>query len=270
MPWLEAFGVVCLAVLGYGLGIASSKLAWPWWPIGWGAAVCLAVMLALTRWVPSLEFVFPFSVLVSGRSEFGVLAFDSTLLIGSLIGKVERRLLKFLLLFLMLLASGKQISEFVLPTLQEASLRALKTTVDGQGVCIQSTGYTCAPAAAVTVLRSFGIQAEEGDLAVRAKTTSSGTMLDLLSNAIFEAYSDQGITSEYRTFKTLDELQRAGPTLASVKFGPFEDHCVAVLSMHSNQVNVADPLCGMRILPREEFLSIWRYSGVVISKSPER
>ena len=50
---------------------------------------------------------------------------------------------------------------------------------------MQSNGYNCGPAAAVTALRRLGLPAEEGELAILAHTSSAaGTSCDTLCTAI--------------------------------------------------------------------------------------
>lgn len=43
------------------------------------------------------------------------------------------------------------------------------------GVCMQSTGFTCTPSAAATLLRVYGVEATESSMAVQCATTRSGT-----------------------------------------------------------------------------------------------
>jgi hypothetical protein len=56
--------------------------------------------------------------------------------------------------------------------------------VDGDGVCRQSSHYTCGPASAVTVLRKLGLPAEEGEIAILSHTSAlTGTEPDVLAKA---------------------------------------------------------------------------------------
>jgi hypothetical protein len=43
------------------------------------------------------------------------------------------------------------------------------------GVCLQSTGFTCTPSAAATLLNAYGISATESEMAERCATTRRGT-----------------------------------------------------------------------------------------------
>lgn len=42
-------------------------------------------------------------------------------------------------------------------------------------VCLQSTGFTCTPSAAATLLKVYGVQSSESEMAVRCATSRSGT-----------------------------------------------------------------------------------------------
>jgi hypothetical protein len=54
------------------------------------------------------------------------------------------------------------IVPFLAPAFNRGYLAGLKTRIDADGVCRQSSEYTCGPAAAVTALRKLGLPAEEG------------------------------------------------------------------------------------------------------------
>jgi predicted double-glycine peptidase len=49
---------------------------------------------------------------------------------------------------------------FLVPALIKERLSNLTTRLDSNGICYQSTDYTCGPAAAVTALRRLGLQAD--------------------------------------------------------------------------------------------------------------
>jgi predicted double-glycine peptidase len=142
----------------------------------------------------------------------------------------------------------------------------LITHIDADGVCRQGTDYTCGPAAAVTLLRRMGFEAEESELAVLCRTSAFlGTPADLLANNLQARYRAEGLTAEYRSFRSIAELENSGPTLALVKFSLFLDHYVAVLDVGPETVTIGDPLVGKTILSHEEFERRWRRVGVVLT-----
>jgi hypothetical protein len=137
--------------------------------------------------------------------------------------------------------------------------------VDGEGVCRQSNAYTCAPAAAVTILRKLGLPAEEGEIAILSHTSSlTGTEPDVLANVLEKRYRSDGLVAEYRAFRNVDELKKAGLTVAVLKFNALQDHCVAVLGVETNRVMVGDPLSGLSTCSTEEFEDKWQFVGIVL------
>jgi predicted double-glycine peptidase len=154
---------------------------------------------------------------------------------------------------------------FLAPAFNQKQLAGLITRIDGNGVCLQSTDYTCGPASAVTALQQLGIKAQEGELALLAHTTSAtGTPPDILAMALNSHYAAQGLICEYRNFANLKELAAAGLTLAVVKFNIVTDHYVTVLEVNDREVIVGDPLSGIEKLSHDDFKNKWRFSGVVL------
>ena len=131
-----------------------------------------------------------------------------------------------------------------------------------------STEYTCGPAAAVTALRTLGLPAEEGEIAILAHTSSlTGTEPDILAKVLQERYRPNGLLTEYRAFKDLEELKSAGLTVAILKFNALQDHCVTIFGVQSNGIDIADPLTGLNIVPRREFENKWRFVGIVFKRA---
>ena len=83
-------------------------------------------------------------------------------------------------------------------------LKNLQTTFSKDGICIQTTGFTCGPAAAVTVLRQLGIDAQESELAVSSKCNiKNGTTYEHLTSAIKKLYGKKGIDCSIRNFDSI-------------------------------------------------------------------
>jgi hypothetical protein len=156
---------------------------------------------------------------------------------------------------------------FAAPAFNRSYLAALKTRVDGDGVCRQSNDYTCAPAAAVTVLRKLGLPAEEGEIAILSHTSSlTGTEPEVLAKALQKRYGCDGLVAQYRAFRSVDELKDAGLTVAVMKFNALQDHCVAIMSVETNRVLIGDPLSGLNSSSFEEFADKWLFVGVVMRR----
>ncbi|GAI31450.1 unnamed protein product, partial [marine sediment metagenome] len=130
---------------------------------------------------------------------------------------------------------------FLVPALIRGYLANLATRVDSNGICFQSTDYTCGPAAAVTALRKLGLSAHEGELAILSHTSPvAGTLPWCLYTALQNRYSAEGLRCQYRRFDSVGQLKHAGVTLVVVRDTLLSDHCVAVLEVSDRRVTVAD------------------------------
>ncbi|MBN1360392.1 MAG: hypothetical protein JW993_07365 [Sedimentisphaerales bacterium] len=160
----------------------------------------------------------------------------------------------------------------VLPCLAPAWVKGrlvnLETTIDANGVCLQSTRYTCGPAAAVTALRKLGLPAGEGEIAILSCASPvTGTLPTSLCKALRNRYGSDGLECRYRLFDSISQLGDSGITLAVVKDAFLLDHCVTVLAIADETVTVADPSVGLRSMSRAQFEAIWRFCGIVLNRS---
>jgi predicted double-glycine peptidase len=269
-PWIETSGVALLAIAGVVLGWSSSRLPAPYWSLGYVVPALLIGLVGLARLVPTLEFVPPFSWLTAGRAEFALSGIATTLLFTTPLSRVPtRRTRSYVIGFMIFFVGYAAITPFAIPALIHDYLAGLKTTMTVDGVCLQSNGYNCGPAAAVTALRRLGFHAEEGQIAVLAHTSSvGGTQPDSLCLALRKCYAAEGLECEYRHFNSLAELNGAGLVIAVVKYGLLVDHYVTVLALNEKEVIVGDPLQGRVICTPAEFKDRWRFSGIVVKRRP--
>jgi predicted double-glycine peptidase len=224
--------------------------------------------LILTRYNNSLHFVRPFSLIAVGRARFIVLSLAVSM---GLTIPLSRLPYKFEKLIVCLLMAGFVVWFSVLPLLGPAlvkdQLANLSTRFDVNGICRQTTDYTCGPAAAVTALGKLGLAAQEGELAVLSYSSPmTGTLPTCLSEAIENRYGAEGLTCRYRHFDSIDQLRGPGVTLAMVKEAFLVDHCLTILEISDNSVTVADPVTGTRLMPHGQFEKIWRFSGIVLER----
>src|SRR5262249_23801319 len=141
------------------------------------------------------------------------------------------------------------------------------TQIDKDGICIQTTDYTCGPASAVTALRKLGLPAEEGQIAILSCTSfQEGTPLDMLADTLQQKFAGDGLQVKCRVFKSIQELKGAGLTLAVIKYGFMVDHWVTVLEVTDTEVVIGDPLGGLRHLSYDDFSKQWRFIGIVLTR----
>jgi predicted double-glycine peptidase len=201
--------------------------------------------------------------------EFAAMALICTILLMTPLSRLRQRRQRWaVFLFMALFTVYFSVLPFLMPAFAYAHLAGLETRIDHNGVCLQSNGYNCGPAAAVTVLRRIGVPAEERELALRAHTTSfAGTPADSLCAAISSSYAVPCRTIYCRN---VHELHGKEPLIAVVKFSYMVDHYVAVLSVTDTDVILGDPLLGLRTCTHKEFEEKWRKCVIVIEKNPKR
>jgi len=269
-PWLAALFTLLAAAGGAGLGLAASRLPRHWWLAGYlvplGVIVAFAVVVRRPEWAlhPALAWVFV------GRWKLALMATVVAMIFSALVPRLpqarERRALGLLVAVAVLYFS---VWPAVAMAANRPFLSALTTRIPADGICRQSTDYTCGPAAAVTGLHRLGLKAGEGELALLAGTSSAtGTPPDMLVQVLNERFRADGLRAELRRFRSVGELRAAGLTLVIVKFGLFLDHWLTVLEVSDREVVVGDPISGEARLSHEEFRARWRFIGITLQRSP--
>lgn len=267
--WIETVGVVAVSVLGLGLGLRCARAGLRvWWAGYLGALAFFALCAAATLW-HRLEFHPPLSLLPGGRGLAVLKALAGMFLLAALVPRLplarDRRAVG---VAFGLVVAKVSVWPFLAPAFNQEVLARLVTHFDADGICRQSTPYTCGPAAAATALRRLGLAADEGDLAVRCHTSEAlGTPPRILCDVLARRYGEAGLTCEYRWFPAIGDLPAGVPTLVLVRFGWLLDHYVVLIEQDGGGVVVADPLFGKRVLTLAEFDALWRHVGIVLRRS---
>jgi hypothetical protein len=267
MAWIETLGVLLLAFAGVGFGKWFSKKSY--WILGSVIPFIFLAIIGIVRYFPGPEFFPPVSWLMAGRREFAAIAIITTMSLATPILRSGNKRLKILVyIFLACIITYYSVLPFLLPGIIREHLLGLKTRFDQKNVCLQSNGYNCGPAAAVTALRQLGLAAEEGRLAVLSHTSPiAGTPPDSLCLAIRKHYADEKLLCKYRKFKSISELRGLEPLIALVKYSFLVDHYVTVLAVDEKTLTLGDPSIGFRKLSHKEFQQVWRYRGIVLRKA---
>lgn len=260
---VQTAGVILLAVSGVLIGRRFWRVKSRAWIVAYALPLLVVTTIGIPRWVLRAELVPPFKWIMSGRTEFALIAIACTMLLTTPLSRLpQRRSRHAVVLLMILLTAHFSVLPFLLPAFEYSHLAGLETKFDHNGVCLQSTDYNCGPAAAVTVLRRLGVPAEEGELALRAHTTRfTGTPTDLLCNAI---RNDYDVPCRIVYSRDVSELQGNGPFVAVVKYNFLIDHYVAVLSVTQTEITIGDPAKGLRTCTPEEFDKKWRGCAIVI------
>lgn len=250
------------------LGAWFSRLPRLYWLIGYFLPLLMIVLYAAGSREPALAFIPPISWMMMGRTKFAIVGFIGAMILTTPLLKLPKRrdriAVRCLMVLVVLLTS---VWPFLAPAFNRDYLASLRTRIDKDGICLQNTSYTCGPASAVTALRKLGITADEGQIAILAHTsTAIGTPPDILAAALSRQFVRQGLICDYRGFKSMADLKKAGLTLAVIKYNLLLDHYVAILEVTDDTITLGDPLNGLTKMSPAEFAAEWRFEGVVLKR----
>jgi len=265
-PWIQVLGVVLLAISGHLFGRWFSELRKPWWALGYILPLLVVCLYGLSNRLPQLALTPPFSWIPLGRGRYMLVGFLTAVMFSTLLTRIPRRRERMAVgTLIVVVVAMFSVGPLLWPVFNRAELQRMVTKMDGDGICLQNTDYTCGAAAAVTGLRKLGLPAEEGGVAILAQTSRiGGTDPGILAEELQKHYGPDGLVAEYRYLKNLDELKAAGLTLVVVKFSLTEDHFITVFEVTDDRVVVGDPLRGREELSHKVFLRKWRRVGVVL------
>ena len=265
-PWFETAAVIVLAAAGVFLGWCSSRLRNPYWLAGYFLPLMLILLYGLATARPELSLRAPISWMMMGRNKFAVAGFFAAMVLTTPLSRIKpARTQMYIAVLMALMVFYFSVWPFLAPAFNRHLLATMPTRFNKDDVCLQTTDYTCGPAAAVTALRKLGYPAGEGEIALLAHTsTATGTPPDILARTLQERYGRDGLTAEFRVFHNLDELAGESLTLAVIKYNWWMDHYVTVLEVTDKEVITADPALGMATFTHAEFLKKWRSVGITL------
>lgn len=141
------------------------------------------------------------------------------------------------------------------------------TNVDAHGVCRQSTGYTCAAASMVTMLRARDLPADEVELARLSYTQVGGGATD--SRVLWALERKLAATALRPRCQRLDLaglIAASKPCLVQLDWGYFTSHMVPVLEASSTRVLLGDPLSGRREMSAADFMRKWKRAAITVEQ----
>jgi predicted double-glycine peptidase len=128
-------------------------------------------------------------------------------------------------------------------------------------VCLQTSGYTCVPACAATVLLLQDVRFTERELARDAGTTRTGTEAWYLIRALRK----RGYEPQYHKVKLLKQIPV--PSIVGVRIGDM-GHVIVLLEKDDDGVVVGEPLMGRRKYSWQRFKKRYRPTGTYITIHP--
>lgn len=126
------------------------------------------------------------------------------------------------------------------------------------GICLQTSPYTCVPASAATIIRMLGDNVTERELAQAAGTTSRGTEVWYLTRALRK----RGYEPDFGIVKSL--RQAPVPSVVGVKLGSI-GHVVVLLEKNDKGVVIGEPLRGRHEYNWKTFQRLYRPTGTYIT-----
>jgi hypothetical protein len=136
-------------------------------------------------------------------------------------------------------------------------------TVRPDGVCLQTSGYSCSAAASAALLHVYGVPATEREMAELCVTCNSGSG----QGGTTHSGIMRGLRIKLDGAKTVrvarpsyDALPQ--PSLVGLRLSPTLTHSVMVLRVTPTEVSVMDPLYGRGTLRRELFEREWLGSAI--------
>lgn len=145
-------------------------------------------------------------------------------------------------------------------------LRPLQTHLNNNWVdhvAIQTTPSTCGPASLATILKFYGKEDSEANIALHSFTSATGTESWYLARYAH----NQGFSYQFLHEPSLKEVPT--PAIIGVRLG-YIGHFITLLSHQNGVYEVADPLTGKARLTIKQFYQKYHYAGFVLYiKKPE-
>ncbi|WP_052307520.1 hypothetical protein [Coleofasciculus chthonoplastes] len=142
-----------------------------------------------------------------------------------------------------------------------------------EGVVLQTTSHTCAPASIATLARLVGLDPNlsERDVVKLTHTTRKGTY----SLSTIRAMEKLGLAPNYQWGLTIDDLiavdQPAVLTVKEPVDGVIFNHAIALLSVDAKAqtVTVGNPLYGRQILTFDQMKGYWIGQAIFVTYPPK-
>lgn len=144
-------------------------------------------------------------------------------------------------------------------------IRPLQHDLENQwkeGVAIQTSASTCGPSSLATILKYYGKEDTEANIAAHAYTSGSGSENWYLARY---AYS-QGFNYQFLHEPILAKVPT--PAIIGVRLGSI-GHFIVLLAHNNGLYEVADSLSGKEMLTLAQFNAKYRYAGFALHISPQ-
>jgi hypothetical protein len=175
-------------------------------------------------------------------------------LLGVAGGMVATLLPRILLVLPLLGVAAFSIVPFIKPFIGPIQSGMLRDNWDGE-VCLQSTPSTCGAASTASILKQFGEDVTEAELAAEAHSYAGGTEAWYLARAA----RSRGFVVDFNFTEGFAPGEGL-PAVVGVRLGSI-GHFISILGQEDDKFIVGDPLRGRELLSREELLQRYDFTG---------
>lgn len=134
------------------------------------------------------------------------------------------------------------------------------------GVIIQSSGVTCAPAACANIARSLGVEKTEREMARALQTNWLGTS----PSQMVYGMRSLGFSARRVVIPSCDVREVKPPAILSVDHGgQVGGHAVAYMGMEGEHCVIINPNAGRQILSVDMIKKSWRGHAIEISREDD-
>lgn len=222
------------------------------------AGICLGAILVkvLSRYFPDIEYSILSNDIYVILRPWWVFPFSLSIL-GMGIHQIQRQRTRKLVTGFAVLVFVLAIERLLITVTFDPSSCTGKPGEDG--VCLQSTSYSCGAAAASTLLERLGVESDEREMAILCRTNSlTGTDELSVCNGLRKKLPE----TQYRinlVRSDWEELCRGQfPAMATMKLTFLIDHWVVVFDVEEDGVLVGDPSTGRFKMHKDIFLEHWK------------
>jgi predicted double-glycine peptidase len=135
------------------------------------------------------------------------------------------------------------------------------------GVTLQSSNFGCVPSSIATIMRWYGLEYTEGDLAYALRTTVLGTDYSRIPRVVHDFGKQHRLSVKFiRT--DLRELKRLNKPAILFGYSGRIRHATALLGFEGDKVILGEPLQGLLRIPESEFQARtqWTNLAAVVAK----
>jgi len=258
---LQVGSIILLFCAATILAVQIGRLSGKKWTLGFFCGLTILLSINMPKFIPQLINNRLYQTLFSDGIA-GIIAIIPCL------PKLSRANTRYLVVgFLIISLMRSSLMPAACSFFNKNELAGLPPQVDGDGVYLQTTGYTCGPAALATVLNAYGIKDSEGGIALATGCNSySGTRSLDLVNYINSRYG-YALSARYLYVDEIESLIKMnGIFIAEVRASAFTDHFVAIMNVTEDTLTVADPAYGKFETKIDGFAREWRHKIIVVQK----